>query len=65
MSKFYFNGEIVQSEASKAFAEDICPSDVQRFVDGLAEGEPIELYFSCLGGDVLGGLQICSILSDA
>lgn len=34
-------------------------------MDGLAENEPIELQFSCLGGDVLGGLQICSILSDA
>lgn len=43
----------------------MCPSDLQKFVDGLAENEPIELQFSCLGGDVLGGLQICSILSDA
>lgn len=34
-------------------------------MDGLTENEPIELQFSCLGGDVLGGLQICSILSDA
>ena len=43
----------------------MCPSDLQKFVDGLQDDEPIELYFSCLGGDVLGGLQICSILSDA
>ena len=34
-------------------------------MDGLPDGEPLELQFSCLGGDVLGGLQICSILSDA
>ena len=56
MSKFYFNGEIVQNESSKFYAEDVCPSDIQKFIDGLAENEPIELQFSCLGGDVLGGL---------
>lgn len=65
MSKFYINGEIVQNESSKYSVDDVCPTDLKQFIDGLPEGEDIELQFSSLGGDVLGGLQICSMISDA
>ena len=65
MSKFYFNGEIVSKQFDKMNEEDVCVADFQKFIDGLQEGEPIELYFSSLGGDVLAGQQMISILKDA
>lgn len=55
MSKFYFNGEIVSKEFGKMNNEDVCVADFQSFIDSLQDGEPIELYFSSLGGDVLAG----------
>lgn len=55
MSKFYFNGEIVSKEFDKMNKEDVCVADFQQFIEGLQENEPIELYFSCLGGDVFAG----------
>ena len=65
MSKFNFNGEIVSKEFDKMNSEDVCVADFQTFIDGLQDGEPIELYFSSLGGDVLAGQQMVSILKDA
>ena len=65
MSKFYINGEIVSKEFEKYNLEDVCPKDIQDFISNLAEGEDIELYFSSLGGDVLAGLQMVSLLADA
>lgn len=65
MSKFYFNGEIVSKEFDKMNNEDVCVADFQKFLDGLQDDEPIELYFSSLGGDVLAGQQMISMLKDA
>lgn len=53
-------GTIVEK---KFYEEDVAAAEVKKFVDSLAENEPLEVYINSYGGHVSAGLAIYNAIS--
>lgn len=58
-------GEIVDSEFDCLVEDDICPSRLRHELEGLADGESVELEITSVGGSVLAGNAMISQLREA
>lgn len=65
MKTFFVNGEIVADEAAKFGVDDVAPTDVRAFLDGLDDGEDAVICINSLGGHVLAAMQIVSTIKSA
>ena len=65
MAKFLIAGNIVDTEADRYTAEDVCPTQIDSFIRGLGDGEPLEIDITSYGGSVPAGLAICNMLKMA
>lgn len=65
MAKFLIAGTIVDTDAERVTFEDVTPAQVQSFIKGLSDGEPIEIDITSYGGSVPAGLAICNMLKMA
>lgn len=55
----YFYGDIVsESWMSEWYEDDMCPSDVKKFLDELENTKHINIHINSGGGSVFGGLAI-------
>ncbi|CEJ74233.1 putative Clp protease [[Clostridium] sordellii] len=55
----YFYGDIVsESWISEWYEDDMCPSDVKKFLDELENVQNINIHLNSGGGSVFGGLAI-------
>lgn len=63
MNNLRIYGDIVAQTCDKASPEDICPEDVQAYIDILpSDTTDINIEIASMGGDVFAGLSICAML---
>lgn len=65
MAKFQIFGNIVDTDADRMTPEDVTPAQIAAVIEGLADGEGVELEVSSYGGSVPAGLAICNMLRAA
>lgn len=65
VKQFRIFGDIICCESERLSGEDISPSDVKTFIDGLAPNEDAEFLISSCGGNVFGALAIVNLIRDA
>lgn len=65
MKNLRIYGDIVNKTCDKTSPEDICPEDVQSYIDNLPDDtSDITVEMASMGGDVFAGLSICAMLSN-
>ena len=65
MAKFLIAGTIVDTDADRMTFEDVTPSQISSFIEGLGDGEDLDLEITSYGGSVPAGLAICNMLKMA
>lgn len=65
MKTFQIFGDILTNNLERRTADDVCPSDVQKFLNTLKENEPCQFDISSCGGSVLGCLSIVGMMMTA
>lgn len=65
VKQFRIFGDIICCESERLSGEDISPSDVKTFIDGLAPNEDAEFLISSCGGNVFGALAIVNLIRNA
>ena len=58
-------GEIVDGEFDMFAEDDICPVKLRHDLEGLSDGEDIELEITSIGGSVIAGNAMISQLREA
>ena len=65
MRKFLVAGQIVDTDADRSTFEDVTPSQVRSFLDGLEDREDAEIDITSYGGSVTAGLAIIDLIKQA
>ena len=61
---FSIYGEIVDSQSERWSLEDVCPEMFKDFLDGLSDGDEVEVEINSVGGSVTAGITIYNLLKN-
>lgn len=62
MKTFLIAGSIVDTDEERATFEDVTPTQINSFLDGLEEGEEVEFTITSFGGSCPAGIAICNLI---
>lgn len=65
MAHFLIAGLLVDTDAERQAVEDVTPSQLRSFLNGLDDGEPLTLDITSYGGSVTAGLAMLGLLRQA
>lgn len=65
MANFLIAGSIIDTDAQRETFEDVTPTSVRSFLNGLEPGETVTLDITSYGGSVTAGLAIIGLLRQA
>lgn len=68
MKKINITGEIVKNDSKEVYQffgrESTCPNDIKEILNISKDNEELEIYINSIGGEVISGFEIYSLLKE-
>lgn len=62
MKRFCVYGTVIDEDVERWSPEDVTPAQFREFVDGLDNGEEVQIAINSVGGSVYGGIAIANMI---